>query len=385
MTIDSPKIFSELIKKRSYHGKSVAPLFQITFFLGAGFSKAWDENYPLGTDLFQFSMEELQEEAPSIGKLLLTLGYFDSDVTVELFKDIVYQLEMFGKYPEIRPRYIDEGNILLLRNQLTSLVKKKFDLKVNQCFFNKQMQKIEIPYKINSDQNNIIRFFQILREFGTGDTGNIAEGIRPNFITTNYDNLVEAIWENGLGSDDSFSLYFYRGITPKWISDFSNLEIVHDHWLAYNLFKINGGFEVFRENEIYHFNYNKKSAKDFESHPPIIMLPSREQNYTDPYFQAVFPKSIRLLRETHALVIVGYSFPEEDALIRLLIKQFRETATDAIGKVVFFVDKMEVDKKVQRLSSIFPGIDGDRFLKIIPFEGSFSKWVESVNSNFPSH
>ena len=52
--------FRRLIDTLSYHhyvedGK-VLPLWNLTFFLGAGFSYAWDKRYPLGTKLFEIDL-----------------------------------------------------------------------------------------------------------------------------------------------------------------------------------------------------------------------------------------------------------------------------------------------------------------------------------------
>lgn len=68
------------------------------------------------------------------------------------------------------------------------------------------------------------------------------------------------------------------------------------------------------------------------------MLPSNEQDYTQKYFKALFPKAIRLLQESKILVVVGYSLPEEDALIRFLIRQFAEDRADGDQKVIFYID-----------------------------------------------
>jgi hypothetical protein len=68
------------------------------------------------------------------------------------------------------------------------------------------------------------------------------------------------------------------------------------------------------------------------------MLPSREQDYSDPYFRSVFPKAVRLMRESDILVLVGYSLSEDDALIRFILRQFAEDGEDAVGKHVFYID-----------------------------------------------
>ena len=64
-------------------------------------------------------------------------------------------------------------------------------------------------------------------------------------------------------------------------------------------------------------------------------MPSKEQNYIDPYLSSSFPKAVRLLHESDVLVIVGYSLSEEDALLRFLIRQFAEDLRDVHGKSIF--------------------------------------------------
>ena len=54
--------------------------------------------------------------------------------------------------------------------------------------------------------------------------------------------------------------------------------------------------------------------REKNEHIPVLMLASREQDYSDPYFRTIFPKVVRLMRDTSILVLVGYSLPEDDAL-----------------------------------------------------------------------
>jgi len=201
---------------------------------------------------------------------------------------------------------------------------------------------------------NILNFFyQIGRELD-GSRG-IPEGIRCHFISTNYDYLIESILDNILGEEDSITLYQYRGITPITVCEKETPMVCHDHWLVHNLFKINGGFEIIRKKSTneYKFEYRKRSDEEISLDPPIIMLPSREQDYLDPYFRSVFPKAIRLLQESIVLVIIGYSIPEEDALLRFLIRQFAEDKRDIEDRLIFYIDLMEESAQIEKLKSIF--------------------------------
>ena len=70
------------------------------------------------------------------------------------------------------------------------------------------------------------------------------EGIRTHFVTTNYDFVIETIIDNVLDPQRRFSLflYTYRGLTPSRVVNQPNRTAVHEHWLAWHLLKINGGY-----------------------------------------------------------------------------------------------------------------------------------------------
>jgi len=65
------------------------------------------------------------------------------------------------------------------------------------------------------------------------------------------------------------------------------------------------------------------------------------------------------MRDTRVLVIVGYSLPEDDALMRFIIRQFAEEPEDGREKVIFYIDRLPQEQKLQRLRSIFPSMDRD--------------------------
>ena len=140
-----------------------------------------------------------------------------------------------------------------------------------------------------------------------------------------------------LAPDNSLFLYTYRGFTPSHIVDQPNMAPVHEHWLVQHLLKINGGFEILRRGEGFVLDYSRRPPEEVTAEPPVLMLASREQDYSDPYFKTVFPKVVRLMRETTVLVVVGCSLPQDDALIRFFIRQFAEEPEDGRGKVVFYI------------------------------------------------
>ncbi|HAV1390566.1 TPA: hypothetical protein JG815_004937 [Vibrio parahaemolyticus] len=374
----SSEIFSNIIGEFSYKGKSKAGLNNITFFLGAGFSKSWDERFPVGNQLFHLEYDYWSSKCRYLEPYLTTHGYdFFEDITPVKFKEIVYQLGMYKKYPEIRPRYIDDGNIRLVESELRALVLEKFKSMAPLYYYNEDTHKIEFEHELNEAQDSIMGFFDMLMREGDGSQG-VSEGIRSHILTTNYDFIPEAILDSILAPDDSFLLYTYRGVTPHRISGNENPTVVHDNWLVNSLFKINGGFEIFQNNDQFELDYRCRDFEQSRSNPPQIMLPSNEQDYKQEYFKALFPKSIRLLQESRILVIVGYSLPEEDALIRFLVKQFAEDRVDGDNKVIFYVDISSEEDQLSKISSIFPHVNEKRGVTVFPYSGSFDKWAREV-------
>jgi hypothetical protein len=163
-------------------------------------------------------------------------------------------------------------------------------------------------------------------------------------------------------------------MAPAEIEGLPPAKVMHDHWLVRQLIKINGGFEILRSGDGFEFNYENRKPDEIAARPPVVMLPSREQDYRDPYFQAVFPKAVRLLRETTVLVIVGYSLPEDDALMRFIIRQFAEEPEDGRNKVIFYVDPTPEDAKLGKLETVFPHRRG-RNPAVVPFNGTFNEFV----------
>jgi len=376
--MNSVEAFSTLVKEKSYKGKPKAPLFNITFFLGAGFSKSWDEAFPAGDQLFELQPKEW-EKCEVLEEFLALNNYQTVNLTISsgLFKDIVYQLGMLKKYPSIRPRYIDEQNIAIVETELRNLIYEKFKATAPLYYFDPHTEKLKLESPFTDEQKNIFDFFSRIFEESDG-SGGVSEGLRTHFITTNYDFTIDAILDGCTAPDDTFNLYTYRGITSKSISGSDNPTIVHNHWLVRNLLKINGGFEIFKCGDGYEVDYRKKPNSEIKANPPQIMLPSREQDYLQSYFQAIFPKAIRLLHETSALVIVGYSLPEEDALIRLILKQFAEDRTDGAEKLVFYVDLLDDSTQINRINEVFPHVNTGDGLKVIPFSGKFATWAKMV-------
>lgn len=378
---NSPKQFSEILFASRPTSQSSLPLTNLTFFLGAGFSKSWDIRFPVGNSLFSFTFDEWSEHGEILGEFLALNNYPpNSDLTASMFKDIVYQIGMMRKYPSIRSRYIDDQNLDMVERHLRYLIRKKFEKTAPLYYEVNEKLEFDIPPSVA--QSKILGFFRLLERCGDG-SGGLPEGIRSNFITTNYDFVIETILDNCSGPDDTYSLYSYRGVTPIKYSGRQPYNSVHSHWLVHNLLKINGGFEIFKHGAGFEFDYtNKRTDQELQDNPPQLMLASREQDYTQQYFHALFPKVVRLLQETRILVLVGYSIPEEDALLRLIIKQFAEDRADGDRKVIFYIDLSDEIAQEGRVIEIFPHANDARGLSIVPYSGSFSDWCSDVLSRY---
>lgn len=374
----SAKMFAELLKDAlPMYGNSIR-LTNVTFFLGAGFSKSWDSSFPAGNDLFSFAYSEWSELDGPLEEFLRLCNYqtLELDIDAPMFKDIVYQIGMMKKYPEMRPRYIDDQNLDMVEKHLRYLVRQKFEHSAPLYF--EEDEKLRISSPLTKEQQDIFSFFHVLQHLGDGSQG-IPEGLRANYITTNYDFVIEAILDNVLAPDDSYRLYTYRGLTPVRYCGRKPDMTVFDNWLVGNLLKINGGFEVFKSENSFEFDYRKiKDDAALRANPPQLMLPSREQDYTQEYFRALFPKVIRLLQETTVLIVVGYSLPDEDALLRLIIRQFAEDRADGNKKVLFYIDLSSTTTQLQKVSGVFPHMGELKGLKVVPYVGSFSSWCCEV-------
>ena len=377
--------FASLIDNYSYcsyisKGR-LAPLTNITFFLGAGFSKAWDTKYPGGDELFNIYDSDKTTFSSETHTFATELGYFPyGKLSPKIVKDLVYQLNMQLKYPTLRTRYMDERSISILINEVKALIQRNFTAKVGDCFWDESAG-FQLPKKLSCAQQAILNFFRYIELQEDGSRG-IPSGVRMNFITTNYDFLVETILNSTNGSiDETVFLYTYRGITPTHVCGIENPTIVHNHTLVRNLFKINGGFEIFCNANEYHFDYRKKDYDDIKKNPPCLILPSREQNYSDYYFSSVFTKAVRLLHESRILVIVGYSMPEEDFLLRFLLRHFAEDQRDIMGKIIFYVDMMNIAKQINKIDECFPHFTRAK-LPYLNYSGRFEDFAEKAYEEF---
>ena len=372
---EAAEAFMRLVEHFSYqqgpHPESRG-LTNLTFWAGAGFSKAWDPKAPPGSELFTFETG-LIDQSISLYALSLMFG-FDSlnKISYDQLRQIVYQLDMYERYPDVRSRYIDDQNIRLLRAALRSAVIQRYEQITELNYINTESMKFQCLDR-TPVQQDIIDLFAYLHTCANGSEP-LIEGIRTHFVTTNYDFVIETILDAVLGEGDSLFLYTYRGFTPTQVANEPNVGPVHHHEFVWHLLKINGGFEILADGENYLLDYNCRNSEDILKRPPTLILPSREQNYGDPYFRTIFPKAVRLLRETRILVLVGYSLPEDDALIRFILRQFAEAPEDGRGKYIFYIDPCLDQKKDESLDQVFPMIK-ERAPKLYAFEGGFDAFA----------
>jgi hypothetical protein len=371
----SAKAFCDFIKRGNDESKDLTKT-KIAFLMGAGFSKSWNPKSPLSSTLFEFSYEFIEQHAVYTKHLLQDEyalqevleddqkkiyekfeeineidneeeklkkidEYFNFATKIEAravpknLQDIVYSLSMQLKYPAIRNRYMDDNGIVMALNELKVLTQLKFERLVYGESKHLDQQsthgaELKVDAKEGSDQKSILEFFKHLKELPQ---------IHFDFVTTNYDCFIESIMAELNNNKEEFEKKTYRGISPLKISNnqLSKQEIVVDEVMD-TIIKINGGFEIQNIDETsYRIEYSSQKIDDLKQNPPVLIMPSNEQDYTDHYFSSVFPKAVRLLQDSEAIVIVGYSFPKEDTLVRFIIRQFAESSYDLREKTIFYI------------------------------------------------
>jgi hypothetical protein len=79
------------------------------------------------------------------------------------------------------------------------------------------------------------------------------------------------------------------------------------------------------------------------------------------------------MRDTKVLVLVGYSLPDDDALMRFILRQFAEEPEDARNKEIFYIDRDAATFK--KLKTVFPSIDELKVPHVETYEGSFADFA----------
>ena len=219
-------------------------------------------------------------------------------------------------------------------------------------------------------------FDRILSEL-TGDSG-VPEGIRTNFLTTNYDNIIERIIDYHISDILPYYYYSYRGFTPNYANGSKQCVCPHDNQLVFPLLKLNGGIEIFKDADTFSLDYRNEELSKFKNCAPEVIFPCQEQGYDTDYFKTIFPKANRILQETNVLVVIGYAFPKEDGLIRFLLKQFAESLRDAEDKTIFYIDYDRYGRENElkdRVLQIFPELKNRLFV----YTKGFASFAKSFN------
>ncbi|EJU9539295.1 SIR2 family protein [Vibrio alginolyticus] len=350
---DGPDKISHSISASDFvNSKLINTASDTTFFTGAGFSKAWNDDYPLGAGLFSIDFENQSDELNFIS-LAESLHIPKPDRALEqkeydkacytYFCEIKFHLDIFKRYPSLLPSYLDSTLIKELEGEMKHFIVKRFIDTVGDSEFD-----------LNSDENintDIVKFFKAVQE----NSKSIS------FISTNYDYIIEKIFS-------SFdSRVFCRGIVNRH-------EFYSKNWQGKGipLYKINGGFEVHSDSSGFYLDYEEKELV------PNIILPSKEQNYGDKYFKSVFLKSSSKLRESNKLVFIGYSLPDEDLTIRFLLKSFIDCSSE--HKEIFVISKdtegaMKIREKV---ANLFPNLAENDAIWAV--EGSFIDICNALES-----
>ena len=370
------KDFNNLIEELSYKnfGPGEGPLTNITFFMGAGFSKAWDIKSPLCNDLFTFIPDDYPD-CDAVSSFLQDCGLnILKPINLREFSESYYRLLMMNKYEFLQGRYYDRFNIKKIEKEIRYIVYQEFNKKINLNYLNNGNVSHQ---KLSEEQKEIIKFFDKVMSHLTGDSL-YPEGIRTNFITTNYDFLIEGILDNIFEPDDIHYIHTYRGFTANKINENNNITYLHQEDLVFRLIKLNGGFEIYENGTDFDINHNQQSLEQIRENPPLLILPSKEQDYENLYFNTIFKKSIRCMNESNILVIIGYGFSDEDSIIRLLINNFAESKRDVANKRLFYIDLQDEKTMKDKIKQVFPNKE---YVKNFDsyYSGSFLDFCKEFN------
>jgi hypothetical protein len=368
--------FRNITDRLSQEDDSLAAARTMTFWGGAGFSKAWNPQSPTEGALFSISRAEI-ETFKNLSHVLNALGWDENDgIGFEGFKTLQYVIDMQLKYPDIRNRFLDEQSLSLSIQEIRTFIHNRFSSLCDLNNVDRETGRFPSAPALAESQHAIHGFFESLASL-RGDRDSDNGGLILNFVTTNYDFTIETILNNLGAADWPIFRQLYRGISPHMICGQSIWDQRRSRF-DYNLIKLNGGFEVLRDREGYHFEYRKRPVDAVRNNPPILILPSREQDYTDAYFKEIFPKAVRVLRETRILVIVGYSMPREDALVRFILRQLAESGEDARGKYIFCIDLKGSDILDSRLRWTFNSIDRMGWPRVFYYPGKFEDFCSET-------
>jgi len=372
---DVVSAFSNIVNELAVRS-GPATVRTMSFWCGAGFAKAWAPQSPTEGTLFSISRERI-EKFRNLSHVLNALGWGDNDgIGFEGFKTLRYVLSMQLPYPDIRNRFLDDPNLAPSVDELRTFVQQRFEELCELNYVDLENNRFSLPKNLNQDQAAILAFF---RHLSTAESTGFGSGLGAlyHYITTNYDFTIETILDNIDELKAPIINRLYRGVSPEYICGEPSWNRPA-HTFDHNLIKLNGGFEIIDVRDRYHFDYRRRDHADVQERPPILILPSREQDYSDPYFRAIFSKAVRVLRDTQILVIVGYSMPREDALLLFILRQLAESVEDAHGKYIFSIDLKAPDILSKRINWTFSNVQKLGWPKVLHYTGRFEDFCKEV-------
>ncbi|WP_272670320.1 MULTISPECIES: hypothetical protein [unclassified Providencia] len=134
---------------------------RVCVFLGAGFSKAWDNDYPLSNQLFSISDEEAEENKDEYNFFSLfdslNLKWAENSAKdqdkAKVFKSFKYMIDVYKRYPSLLPSHLDKHTVSLLENEIKSYIKNKFKriVKPNEL-------KLNGTGRLNKNKTGIVSF-----------------------------------------------------------------------------------------------------------------------------------------------------------------------------------------------------------------------------------
>ncbi|KTR44158.1 hypothetical protein NS303_22060, partial [Pantoea ananatis] len=291
---------------------------RVCLFLGAGFSKAWDESYPLSDDVFSITEEEAKDNVKNYGFFSLfdnlNLKWADENASLRdkasVFKTFKYNIDIYKRYPSLLPSHLDKQTMELFEHQIKLYIKNKFALLVDGSELN-----VATKGALKRNKASIVDFFKYLSKSSSLDV-----------ITTNYDIVIDKVLRRSIPERS-----ILRGFPVHM-----NQELQCPRRGGVGLYKLNGGFEVIPSGDGFKIDYDSLIDKKIA---PNIILPSNDQDYSDKYFKNAFIKSSGQLRNADLLIFIGYSFPEEDYVIQFLLKTFLDM--DNVDKETIIVSRDE--------------------------------------------
>lgn len=363
------EVFRKVIDEFSYHSDKFAnkPLPNITFFLGAGFSRAWDSGMPLGKSLFKINTDKIRDSY-FLKNFIRYCNYDEEDnLSYDDVTTLYYRLQLMQKHSFLHGRFWDEVSLKNVEIELRLHYLKKISEGMNNAFANKKGQFSSLP------KNKVIYSFfkKVLNEITAGYKG--PDGIRVNFLTTNYDFVIENILDYLYSGDLPYYSYLYRGFAPSLVNGTSEYILPQDNEFTFPLIKLNGGLEIYWKDGLYSLEYRKPDYS--QKKIPELVLPCQNQIYDSEYFKMIFPKAARILQESSVLFVVGYSFPKEDFLLRILLKQFADSPRDTRYKKIFYVDFAEQEGEFnlrKKIQDVFPDFDNNIFV----YTSGFKKYAK---------